>query len=495
LSHGGLSYAYDGLGNRVQQNALKYILDLQPSLAKVIGDSDGNSFIHAPRGIHAMEDNAGTWSYMAQDGLGSVRAEIDASAAVQQSVNYSEYGDPDTSLTGFAFTGEQRDTNGLQYHRARYYDPVLGIFPSLDPFEGVDVNAMSLNRYSYTWGNPISRTDASGMCPPATIENTRQAVRMMQASNPQFMSIDGATPDVVAAMVCSAVTAGQYLPQTVTVAGSTLRVGAIIAGTGAAATAAMTIAVVGTGILLGAAIYLSLQNPPVLYTPEQLDDMRPPTPTPEFTGTPEPTTQPDTQNQPQPQPQPIPAPAPAPEATRVNEPCHDDDCDLGLTPRDAAGLYATAAQAYWLFGKQVAGKNPPLVIALTRARTSTNECKGYLAINSPVGEIQHQTHKRNTYFLVANAINIFARASGNEVVWEQNPGQFSQGVHGHAERLLYNKVTSDGARMNAMGVSQKPCGNMGDENSCYSTFHPDNLPEPIVVSWWDRQTNLPAYYN
>lgn len=33
-----------------------------------------------------MEDNAGTWSYMAQDGLGSIRAEIDASQ------NYAPFG-------------------------------------------------------------------------------------------------------------------------------------------------------------------------------------------------------------------------------------------------------------------------------------------------------------------------------------------------------------------------------------------------------------------
>lgn len=42
----------------------------------------------------------------------------------------------------FGFTGEMTDTNDgsigtkLLYLRARYYNPALGVFPSLDPFEG-----------------------------------------------------------------------------------------------------------------------------------------------------------------------------------------------------------------------------------------------------------------------------------------------------------------------------------------------------------------------
>lgn len=68
-------------------------------------------------------------------------------------------------MTGPAFTGEWRDTNALQYHRARYYAPSLGIFPSLDPWEGLFDRPMSLNGYAWVEGNPINLTDASGMCP------------------------------------------------------------------------------------------------------------------------------------------------------------------------------------------------------------------------------------------------------------------------------------------------------------------------------------------
>ena len=166
LSHGGISYAYDGTGNRISQDTLKYLLDVQPGLTVVLGDSDGNHFLHAIRGIHAQEDNLGNWEYMAQDGLGSVRAKIDNVAAIQQTHEYDSYGNYiGTAPSGsyFGFTGEQTDGNRQVYLRARYYNPSMGIFPSLDSNEGRTSTPMSLNGYSYVHGNPIMNTDPTGM--------------------------------------------------------------------------------------------------------------------------------------------------------------------------------------------------------------------------------------------------------------------------------------------------------------------------------------------
>ncbi len=84
---GGISYAYNGDGNRVSQTqtagniVTKYLLDTQPGLALVIAQTIGANterYIHALRGIHAVENNAGDWSYMLQDGLGSVRGVVNA---------------------------------------------------------------------------------------------------------------------------------------------------------------------------------------------------------------------------------------------------------------------------------------------------------------------------------------------------------------------------------------------------------------------------------
>jgi RHS repeat-associated protein len=158
---GGISYAYNGDGNRIQQDALRYILDLQPGLAQVIGDSDGNRYIHSPRGIHAFQSPTSTWSYIMQDGLGSVRSVADSDGSIVSTHNYTPIGVMDVPFE-WGFTGEQRDYTGVQYHRARYYSPELGIFPSLDPFEGGVQRPMSLNGYSWVEGRVINAVDPTG---------------------------------------------------------------------------------------------------------------------------------------------------------------------------------------------------------------------------------------------------------------------------------------------------------------------------------------------
>jgi RHS repeat-associated protein len=161
LSMGGSAYTYDGLGNRLSQTVnsivTSYLNDVQPGLTKVLAETtSGNTirYVHGPRGIQAMEDSVGGWTFPVQDGLGSVR---------DDAVSYSPYGVPDDTITGFAFTGEMRDANGLQFHRARYYVPELGVWTSLDPVEGVIQQAMSLDRYIYVEQNPTSWLDPSGL--------------------------------------------------------------------------------------------------------------------------------------------------------------------------------------------------------------------------------------------------------------------------------------------------------------------------------------------
>ncbi|MEO1164620.1 MAG: hypothetical protein AAFV98_12600, partial [Chloroflexota bacterium] len=63
LSVGNHNYVYDGLGNRVQQTVntvvTDYLNDLQPGLTKLLKQTTGSNvgqFVHAPRGIHAVDD-------------------------------------------------------------------------------------------------------------------------------------------------------------------------------------------------------------------------------------------------------------------------------------------------------------------------------------------------------------------------------------------------------------------------------------------------------
>jgi RHS repeat-associated protein len=166
-------YAYDGNGNRIKKTVgatiSKYLLDIQPGLSVVLSETTGANvtrYVHGPRGIHGVKDSSNAWHWPVQDGLGSVRGVVDNSVGVQESRLYGPYGEPfgssGTSQTSYGFTGEPTDANGLLYLRARYYNPTIGTFMSLDPFEGMWSEPMSLNGYGYVHANPVNWTDPSG---------------------------------------------------------------------------------------------------------------------------------------------------------------------------------------------------------------------------------------------------------------------------------------------------------------------------------------------
>lgn len=77
--------------------------------------------------------------------------------------SYDPYGNP-TAATGsipnpFGFAGQYTDAeSGLQYLRARYYDPSTGQFLTRDPIE-----ALTRSPYAYVNGNPLNFVDPSGM--------------------------------------------------------------------------------------------------------------------------------------------------------------------------------------------------------------------------------------------------------------------------------------------------------------------------------------------
>jgi RHS repeat-associated protein len=117
------------------------------------------------------------------DHLGSVRLVTTAS---KKSVSEHEYlpfgvaptktyqeeinwGDP--HIDSVRWAGHQRDflghlnaenSNYLDYMHARYYDPNLGRFLSVDPVRGHPANPQSWNRYAYVMNQPVNFLDANG---------------------------------------------------------------------------------------------------------------------------------------------------------------------------------------------------------------------------------------------------------------------------------------------------------------------------------------------
>jgi RHS repeat-associated protein len=72
-----------------------------------------------------------------------------------------------TTDTPFRFNGRygvQTDPNGLLYMRARYYNPAIRRFVNQDVLFGQVSSGISLNRFAFANGNPVSLMDPFGLC-------------------------------------------------------------------------------------------------------------------------------------------------------------------------------------------------------------------------------------------------------------------------------------------------------------------------------------------
>lgn len=103
------------------------------------------------------------------DGHGSTRGLVDATGQPLsgQIYRYDAYGNPigfdsTTAATSLLYTGEKTDLTGLQYLRARYYNPATGTFNRLDPFFGNLSDPLSLHKYLYVHADAVNGIDPSG---------------------------------------------------------------------------------------------------------------------------------------------------------------------------------------------------------------------------------------------------------------------------------------------------------------------------------------------
>jgi RHS repeat-associated protein len=105
-------------------------------------------------------DAAGTRRFLHQDERGSVIARSDSSGTVTNVNRYDEYGVPQSSNTGrFQYTGQAwLPEIGLQYSRARMYNPTLPRFMQPDAIGYGD----GMNMYAYVSGDPVNRRDPTG---------------------------------------------------------------------------------------------------------------------------------------------------------------------------------------------------------------------------------------------------------------------------------------------------------------------------------------------
>jgi len=101
--------------------------------------------------------------YVHKDIRGSTVSTSDASGAETAAYQYSPYGESGPEGDAgfpFRFTGQRLDAStGLYDYKARFYDPETGRFLSTDPIGYAD----GMNMYAYVGGDPVNRTDPTGL--------------------------------------------------------------------------------------------------------------------------------------------------------------------------------------------------------------------------------------------------------------------------------------------------------------------------------------------
>ncbi|WP_285403035.1 RHS repeat-associated core domain-containing protein [Luteibacter sp. ME-Dv--P-043b] len=112
---------------------------------------------------HAAE----TITYYYTSPQGTVLAKADASGNIVSNADYRPYGTQvlGTLEQGPGYTGHLNDVDsGLVYMQARYYDPDVGRFLSIDPVAIKPGSLVDVNRFGYANDNPVTFQDPSGRC-------------------------------------------------------------------------------------------------------------------------------------------------------------------------------------------------------------------------------------------------------------------------------------------------------------------------------------------
>jgi RHS repeat-associated protein len=140
------------------------------------------------RDMIAQAASAAAALFFLYDGHGSTRVLLDNLAAIAKNAQaanlkqlfaYDAYGNflplpqyvsheaqvMGQALTALLYSGEQSDLSGLQFLRARYYNPTNGRFTKVDPFAGIIRDSQSLHKYLYSYSDPVNRRDPSGHLP------------------------------------------------------------------------------------------------------------------------------------------------------------------------------------------------------------------------------------------------------------------------------------------------------------------------------------------
>jgi RHS repeat-associated protein len=167
------SFGYDGNGllasRTVGLATTHFVWDLSESPGLLLSDG-ADSYLYGPGGMPFEQISSGEEpTYLHHDQLGSTRLLTNSSGEAAATFTYGPYGGlsghTGTTATALGYAGQYTlGQSGLQYLRARFYDPATAQFLTHDP-------AVETTRQPYLYGgdNPLRFYDRTGQACEETV--------------------------------------------------------------------------------------------------------------------------------------------------------------------------------------------------------------------------------------------------------------------------------------------------------------------------------------
>jgi len=196
------TYAYDALGDLVRRCTNGTCTDLvttpdsEPTVIAQVDVVSDRATLYAPGSsrTEAFRSAAGASFYVLSDAVGSPVGALDSGSGSVSAEAFDAFGERRTqgsaAEAGVGFTGENSSPDDpVLWLRARSYLPALGRFLQRDSYTGTSGSPESLQRYGYAYGNPVSNTDPSGMCPDCDYSSSLQNLSDLAAGVGDFASL------------------------------------------------------------------------------------------------------------------------------------------------------------------------------------------------------------------------------------------------------------------------------------------------------------------